>query len=251
MPEDQPLAGDTALITGASAGIGRETARVLAAEGANVALIARREERLESIATDIEDEYDVSAVPIPTDVTEPTAVTAMVEATIEHFGALDIAVANASIGANTDYTFDELPEEQFQSVVDVNINGMYYTARSVTPHLRDSDGILIFVGSFASKYARPRAPVYAASKWWTRGFAQSIAGQLGADDVGVSIVNPSEVRTEFGKEYRDQTNEEKYAPGDVTEPEEVASAIAFAARQEPPNTVTELDLYRRDKFESL
>lgn len=61
-------------------------------------------------------------------------------------------------------------------------------------------------------------------------------------------MNPSEVRTEFGMEYRDQTNEEKYPPGEVTEPETVAEAIAFAARQEPPDAVTELDLFRRDKF---
>lgn len=248
MVDTKHLEGKVALITGASAGIGRETARTLAADGADIALAARRAERLESIAGEIEAEHDVSAVPIPTDVTDPDAVTGMVETVVERFEELDIAVANASIGENTEYTFDELPVEQFQAVVDVNINGMFYTSRSVIPLLWETDGLLVFVGSFADKFPRSNAPVYAASKWWTRGFARSIAGQLG-DDVGVSIVNPSEVRTEFGAAYRDQTNEEKYPPGEVTEPETVAEAIAFAARQEPPDAVTELDLFRRDKLE--
>jgi len=80
------------------------------------------------------------------------------------------------------------------------------------------------------------------------GFAKSLAGQVGTDDIAVSIVNPSEVRTEFGKEFREQTSEERYERDEVTGPRAVADAIAFAARQETPNTVSELDLYRRDKF---
>jgi len=69
--------------------------------------------------------------------------------------------------------------------------------------------------------------------------------------VGVSIVNPSEVRTEFGREFRQETNEERLKSGEVTEPETIADAIAFAARQEPPDAVTELNLFRRDKLSSV
>lgn len=68
--------------------------------------------------------------------------------------------------------------------------------------------------------------------------------------MGITVVNPSEVRTEFGKDFRSEAelSKSRYDPGEVTEPEEIAEAIAFAARQEPPDAVTELDLYRRDKF---
>lgn len=92
--------------------------------------------------------------------------------------------------------------------------------------------------------------MYAASKWWTRGFALSLAGQVGREGVGVSVINPTAVRTEFAKEYRapEEIAKQKFDPGEVTEPDEVAEAIAFASIQEPPNAVTELDLYRRDKF---
>lgn len=251
MGEADPLDGKAALITGASAGIGRESARVLARDGANVALAARREERLRTIAADIEGTFGVRARAVPTDVADPDSVAAMVETTLDAFGRLDVVVANAGIGTDGRLGVEELPTEQYRAVMSVNADGTFFTARSVLPHLRETNGVLIFVGSFAGNYPRPGAPVYAATKWWIRGFALSLAGQVGEDDVGVSLVHPSEVRTEFGKEHRARTNEEKHEPGTVTEPEEVAEAVGFAARREPPDAVTELDLYRRDKFETL
>jgi len=92
--------------------------------------------------------------------------------------------------------------------------------------------------------------VYAATKWWARGFAKSLAGSVGSDGVGVTVVNPTEVRTEFGSED-DHASEDVLSSDEAAEPEDIAEAIAFAAEQEPPNVVQELDFYRRDKFEGL
>ena len=251
MSEGPPLSGKAALVTGASAGIGRETVRALAADGADVALAARREERLESIAANVEADHGVETLVVPTDVSEEAPVEAMVTDAVDAFGGLDVVVANAGTGTGPGIPVEDLPTEQYRTVTDVNVDGMFYTARAALPHLRATAGTLVFVASFAGKYPRPGSPVYAATKWWTRGFALSLAGQVGDDDVGVTLVNPSEVRTEFGKEYRedDELAKERFDPADVTNPEDVAEAIAFAARAEPPNAVTELDLYRRDKFE--
>ena len=130
----------------------------------------------------------------------------------------------------------------------VNLDGVFFMTRAILPYLRETAGNAIFLGSFAGQYPRPGAPVYAASKWWVRGFALSLAGAVGSDGIGVSIINPTEVRTEFGKEYRDEISQERFDPDEVTNPEAIAEAIAFAAEQEPPNVVNELDLYRRDKF---
>ena len=251
MSEEPPLSGKVALVTGASAGIGRETAKALARDGADVAIAARREERLESIAADVESAHGVETLVVPTDVSEEASVEAMVTDAVAAFGGLDVVVANAGTGTGPGIPVEDLPTDQYRTVTDVNVDGMFYTARAALPHLRASAGTLVFVASFAGKYPRPGSPVYAATKWWTRGFALSLAGQVGPDDVGVTVVNPSEVRTEFGKEYRedDELAKERFDPADVTNPEDVAEAIAFAARAEPPNAVTELDLYRRDKFE--
>lgn len=248
MSTDTPLAGKGALITGASAGIGREAARLLAEDGADVAIAARREAVLEEVAAEITEETDTRVEIVPTDVSEEDQVDAMVETAVGAFDGLDVVVNNAAIGTARSVTVEDLPTDQYRDVMSVNTDGMFFTARAAIPHLRESRGNLVFVGSFAGNYPRSGSPVYAASKWWTRGFALSLAGQVGDEDIAVSVVSPSEVRTEFGKEYRSVMNKDRLDPGGVTEPEEVAEAVVFAARQEPPNAVAELNVYRRDKF---
>jgi NADP-dependent 3-hydroxy acid dehydrogenase YdfG len=248
MAPSGPLAGRSALITGASAGIGRATAHALARDGANVTVAARREDRLRDLADAVGEEYGVETLAAPTDVTDYGDVESAVEGAVDAFGGLDLVVSNAGIGTPRSTPVDELALDTFDDVMAVNTNGMFYTARAAAPHLRESEGTLVFVGSFAGKHPRPHGPVYAATKWWTQGFALSLSGQLGEQGVAVSLVNPAGVTTEFGKEYREQTNEELLDPDEVLSPEDVAEGIAYAARVENPNTVSELNLYNRDKF---
>lgn len=253
MSPEKTLDGETALITGASAGIGRATAHALAKRGSNVVLAARRTERLESLASTLESEYGVEAVAVETDVTDEAAVEALVETAVDTFGTLDVVVSNAGTAPEPGTPIEEMETNQYRTVMEVNTDGMFFTAREAIPHLRESSGILVFVASFAGQYPRPWSPLYAATKWWTRGFGLSVAGQVGDDDVGVTVINPTEVRTEFGKEFREEEelSKNRFDSDEVTDPEEVAEAIAFAAQQEPPTAVTELDLYRRDKFEGF
>lgn len=243
--DDDVLDDSIALVTGATSGIGRAAALELADAGAHVALASRREDRLEAVADDVRTEHDREALVVPTDVTDPDQVEAAVTETAETFGGIDVVVANAGLGVNE--PVDELSVEDFELMIDVNVKGMFYTAQAALPHLRESSGNLVFLGSFAGQYPRPNDAVYAATKWWTRGFALSLAGTVGDDDVAVTVVNPTEVRTEFGSET-DNEMKEHFEPGEVTEPDEVADAIVFAAKQRPPNTVSEIDLYRRDKM---
>ena len=240
------LESTTALVTGASSGIGRATARALASRGADVAISARRERRLESLADDIRDEYGTDVLVHPADVTDDEQVADLVDETVEAFGRLDTVVANAGLGREGGV--EELSTEAFRQMMDVNCEGLFFTARESLPHLRETDGILVVVASMAGEYPRPGNPVYAATKWWARGFAKSLAGSVGPDGVGVTVVNPTEVRTEFGSED-DNALEDELSPDEAADPEDVAEAIAFAAEQEPPNVVQELDFYRRDKFE--
>jgi NADP-dependent 3-hydroxy acid dehydrogenase YdfG len=238
------LTDDVALITGASSGIGEATARALAGEGANVALAARREERLESIAEEIESGFGVETLVVPTDIRDEAAVEAMVAETVDTFGRLDVLVNNAGLGVGGDV--EGTTTEQYRLMMETNVDGVFFATQAAIPHLRETQGNLVVVGSFAGQYPRPGNPIYAATKWWVRGFAHSLEGQVGPDGVGVSVVNPTEVRTEFASE-ESQAFEERFDPGEVTEPEEVADAVAFAAAQDR-STVHEIDLYRRDKF---
>ncbi|MFB6125760.1 MAG: SDR family oxidoreductase [Halolamina sp.] len=257
--------GDVALVTGASSGIGAATARRLAAEGANVVLAARREAALEAVAADCraaggdgddgdssdgDDANDPSdgseALAVPTDVTDADAVAALVDAATERFGRLDTVVVNAGVGEERDRPLADLPLEQFDRVTETNVHGAYYTTRAALPALRDGGGHLVFVGSYKGKHPSTSTPVYAASKWWLRGFAQSVAGRVGPDGVGVTVVNPSGVRTGFGSEFREETNEAALSATATLDADDVADAVSYAARREPPATVAELDLYRRD-----
>ncbi len=242
MATDQPLAEKTAIVTGASSGIGSETAHALARDGANVALAARREEQLAEIAEAIETDHGTETLVVPTDVSDEDAVEELIENVVDEFDGLDVLVNNAGLTRGSDV--ENLSTEEYRTMMAVNVDGSFFTTRAALPHLRESRGNLIFLGSFAGQYPRPSNPVYAATKWWIRGFALSVSAAVGEDDIAVSVINPSEVRTEFGD---GESFEEQFEEGAVTEPAEIADAIAFAARQDR-STVSELDLYRRDKF---
>jgi NADP-dependent 3-hydroxy acid dehydrogenase YdfG len=237
-----PLEDKSAIVTGASSGIGSETARALAREGSNVVLAARREDRLVEIADEVESDHDVATLVVPTDITNEAAVEDLVERTVEEFGGLDVLVNNA--GLSRGGAVADLSTEEYRTMMDVNVDGTFFATRAALPHLEDSRGNLICIGSFAGQYPRPSNPVYAATKWWVRGFAHSVAAAVGENGVAVTVINPSEVRTEFGD---GESFAERFDEGEVTEPNEIADAVAFAARQER-SMVSELDLYRRDKF---
>lgn len=237
------LTGQTALITGASSGIGRATAHALAARGANVALAARREKRLVEIGERVEAEHDVETLPVRTNVREESDVANLVDRTVEEFDRLDVVVNNAGIVADMTKPIEEMPAESYRAIMETNTDGVFYLTRESLPHLRETEGTMVFIGSFTGKYPSPYTPVYAASKAWVRMFAMSVDSMVGDDGVAVTVVNPAETRTELGGDDTGTPQEERYEPGEASEPEELAEAIAFAATLDV-STVNEMDLFR-------
>ncbi|MFC4542589.1 SDR family oxidoreductase [Halosolutus amylolyticus] len=244
MTAEGQLDDRVAIVTGASAGIGAATCRALAAEGASVVLASRSEDRLADLADEIETTHGVETLVVPTNVRDEDDVDDLIDETVATFGGIDVLVNNAGLSRGSDVA--DLTTEEYETMQETNVDGVFYATRAAIPHVRERGGHLLFVGSFAGQYPRSFNPVYAASKWWVRGFAKSVAAQVGDDGVGVTVVNPSEVRTEF--ETTDGTTfAEVFDPDEATEPEEIADAIVFAASREGAS-VSELDLYRRDKF---
>ncbi|PGF16299.1 short-chain dehydrogenase [Natrinema sp. CBA1119] len=241
---DTSLAEKAAIVTGASSGIGAATCRELAAAGANVVLAARSEGRLTDLADDLEATHDVETLVVPTNVREEDDVDVLLEAGVDRFGGIDVLVNNAGLGRGSDV--ESLSTDDYETMQETNVDGVFYATRAAIPHVREREGHLIFVASFAGKHPRPSNPVYAATKWWVRGFAKSLAAQIGDDDVGITIVNPAEVRSAFGA-ADGESFAERFDEGEVTEPEEVAEAIRFAATR-GGSSVSELDINRRDKF---
>lgn len=242
----ETLEESVAIITGSSSGIGWTTARALAEEGASVVLAARREQRLKELSEAIEAETPGSALVVPTDVMDRSEVEHLVDQTVTTFNRLDIVVNNAGVGRPGDV--EQMSDEDYHTVMDVNVTGIFYVTRASLPHLRKTHGNLIFLGSFYGKHPFPSNPLYAATKWWIRGFALSLQGQVGKDNIAITVVHPSEVRTEWGANYQEAPSKDRYEAGTVTEPEDVADVILVAVKQEPPNTITEIDVVRRDKL---
>lgn len=130
---DTPLEGKTALVTGASAGIGKETVRTLARYGSDVVLAARREERLEGVASSVAAEHDVETLSVPTDVTSEAEVQDLVEASLDAFGTIDVVVNNAGTGTARSVDVEDLDTEQYRTVMGVNTDGMFFVTRETLP----------------------------------------------------------------------------------------------------------------------
>lgn len=250
MVSDTRLKGSTALITGASSGIGKATAIQLAQEGANVVLIANSPDKLDDVNSDLQANYEVQTLALPADVRDEDEVKESVEKGLDTFESIDVVVNNAGVQRMRNVDIGEHSTEAFEDILYTNIQGMFFIARETMPHLRENGGNLIFTGSFAGKYPVRFQPVYAASKWWTRGFAHSLESRYGQEGVAITVVNPSEVRTNLGSP-EDTPAKELYERGRVLEPEDVAEAIVFAANQEDQITISEVDILRRDKLSDL
>ncbi|SDY00311.1 SDR family oxidoreductase, partial [Allgaiera indica] len=162
------------LITGASSGIGESCARHAVAAGHKVALAARSEAKLEALVKDL---GEGNALALPTDVTDPASQEAMVARAVEHFGRLDVVVANAGVGASARGT-EAGSAENFREMIEVNCLAVTYTAKFTLPHLRASKGHMVLMGSKASQGAM-WGSVYSATKWFIRGYADNLGLELG------------------------------------------------------------------------
>ena len=243
--DDEALEGKVALITGASSGIGKAVSEKLAKAGFNLALAARSEMNLKEVGKKLENTHGVKTLVLPTDVSKPEEVKETVKDTIEEFGVLDVLISNA--GVIKYGKIEDFSTADYKYMMETNCDGMFYCTREALPHLEESKGNLIYIGSFDANHPRSFNPIYAASKWWTKGFAHSIESIVGKEGVAVTLINPSEVRTnirsEKGNKYR-----EKFDVGEVTEPKEVAEAVLFAVKQEEQTTISEINLFRRNKL---
>ncbi|MEF8873981.1 MAG: SDR family oxidoreductase [Candidatus Thermoplasmatota archaeon] len=245
MKDEKSLKDNVALVTGASSGIGKAICERLAKGGIDLGLAARRENKLEAVANELSEKHDVQTLVMPTDVTVEEEVNKMVEKTVDKYGRLDILVNNAGVIRYGDV--EDFSTEDYKTMMETNCDGMFYTTRAALPHVKKNGGNLVYIGSFDANHPRSFNPIYAATKWWTKGFAHSIESIVGKEGVAVTLVNPSEVRTDIkdkeGKKYK-----KKFDPEEVIDPEEIAEAVFFALNQKNSTTASEINVFRRDKM---
>jgi NADP-dependent 3-hydroxy acid dehydrogenase YdfG len=223
------LEGKTAIVTGASSGIGAAIARALAATGVEVAGGARRVDELET------------AVALELDVRDPASCERFVAAAVEQLGGLDILVNNAGLGLGRD-PFDASTEEDEATVLETNVQGVLRMTRLCLPHIRD-DGHIVNMGSIAGRQAYENAAVYVASKFAVRGFTYALREDLLGRPIGLTTVDPGLVESNFSR-VRFRGDEEQagavYANVDAITPDEVAECVLFALTRPPHVNIDEL-----------
>jgi short-subunit dehydrogenase len=206
------LAGEVAVVTGASSGIGAATARELASRGAAVVLAARRADQLEAQAVAVRSAGG-EALAVPTDVADAAQLAQLADRATATFGRVDILVNNA--GAAWSRPLASTPPDELIGLLEVNLLGAMLLTRALLPGMLERrHGAIISVGSLSGRVAME--PLYSASKYGLRGFSLALRRQLRGSGVSVSLVSPGNVRTAMTA----------HVPERLPEPEIVARAIA-------------------------
>lgn len=213
------LEGRVALITGASHGLGLAIARELAAEGASLALLARRGEALDHAAAEFA--ADNSGA-FPADVSSAAEVDSAVRAVIERWGRIDILVLNA--GTWQGAPIAETDEAMWDRLIDLNLKGAFLTLKAATPWLiaQRKGATVVGICSLGGWVGQPGSAAYAASKWGLRGLLESAALELKSHRVRVSIVSPHNMNS-AGRSIAPDSEERDQN----LEPSEVASLVAW------------------------
>jgi NADP-dependent 3-hydroxy acid dehydrogenase YdfG len=240
----QRLSGTVALVTGSSSGIGEATALALAEEGAAVALVARRRDRLEALAQRIGDQ----ALVVEADVTDLAQAEGAVAATVERFGRLDTLVNNAGVmllgpivGA---------PVEEWQRMVELNVLGLLYCTHAALPHLLAaaekeprSVADIVNISSTAGRIARLNSGVYNLTKFGIAAFSESLRQEVTARHVRVTIIEPGATATELPFHNRPEILDgmaQTFGGIEVMQAEDIANSIRYAVTQPRRVAVNEI-----------
>lgn len=225
--ESRDIAGTVVAVTGASAGIGAATAKLLVEAGARVAAQARRTERLKALADELGGEESVIAV--PGDVQDPHSAGALVTQAVDRFGRLDSIVANAGLGMYGGIL--DPSDEDVREMTRTNVEGTIWAVRAAVRHFRavGGGGDVVIISSVAGLRGGGNEAVYAATKFAQVGLAGSLDREVRTDGIRVSTICPAGVHTEFAIGYG--RTEDDPALRDFLRPEDIGAAVLTVLRQ--------------------
>jgi NADP-dependent 3-hydroxy acid dehydrogenase YdfG len=249
------LTGTVALVTGASSGIGAATARELAEHGASVALVARRKDRLEELAAEIE-KAGGTALVVEADIADRNQAEGAVEQVVERFGRLDTLVNNAGlmllgpvVGADA---------EEWDRMIAVNLQGLLYTTRAALPHLlRAAEqgprqvADIVNISSQAGRMASKGYGVYNLTKFGVNGFTESLRQELAQRHVRVGVLEPGAVETELVGHNTPEVRNELVDPVigriEVLTAEDIADGVAYMVTRPRRTAIGELWIMPTDQ----
>jgi NADP-dependent 3-hydroxy acid dehydrogenase YdfG len=225
-----------AVITGASSGIGEATARALAADGHRLALLARRAERIQTLASELGN----GALAIEADVTDRASIVAAAERVQRELGGADILVNNAGVMLLAPFTSDQWAEHR--QMIEVNLLGAIATTEVFLDQLRDGGGDLVNISSVAGRTARVGNAVYAATKWGINGWSEGLRQEL-QPDVRVMVIEPGAVATELTDHITDEQTKratKEFVRDLAITAQDIAEVIAFAVSRPRRMTLNEI-----------
>lgn len=232
------LSGKTALITGASAGIGWASALALTGEGANLVVTARRQERLTELEAAVQSAGG-KAVSLLGDAKEEDIARRAVDLAVQTFGSLDILINNVGIGNYKNLV--ETSAEEYDEMMDTNMRSTFLFTRYAVPvMIAQSSGTILMISSMAGVYGFGGEAVYCATKFAQVGFAQALDKELRPHGIKVGAICPGGVKTEFalGK----GRTEESVAASGMLDPEDVAGVVLMACTQSPRSRIIEVQM---------
>jgi NAD(P)-dependent dehydrogenase (short-subunit alcohol dehydrogenase family) len=209
------ISGKTALVTGATRGIGRATAHALVGAGMNVVLTARNGEEAGRVARELTQAGPGRAMGLACDVRDLTSVEGVVNVTLGEFGALDLLVANAGVGGRASIV--DLEPEFWHEVMNTNLTGAFHSVKVAVPALIESEGMIITIGSLAGANFFAGGAAYNASKFGLLGFTQAVMLDLRDHGVRVSTIMPGSVATTFADRAGTDQDAWKLDPADIAE----------------------------------
>jgi short-subunit dehydrogenase len=223
------IQGSRAIVTGASSGIGREIARELAHQGAEVVVVARREDRLRELADQIKGAGGRVEMVVG-DITDPATRQKAIDTALSRFGGLDILVNNAGIGAVG--LFEHAGAERVRRIMEVNFFALVEMIRLALPLLKQgTKPIVVNVSSILGHRGLPYSSEYCASKFAVQGFSQSLRAELSVHAIDVLVISPGTTETEFSANVIERTGEPTWPEHKVVSAAEVARQTVRAIRQ--------------------
>jgi NADP-dependent 3-hydroxy acid dehydrogenase YdfG len=237
--------GRVAVITGASSGIGEATARMLAADGHRLVLLARRSDRIEALAK----ELDNGSIAVEADVTDRGSITAAAERVNTELGGADILMNNAGVMLLAPFSSDQ--QAELRQMIEVNLLGAITATEVFLDQLRSAGGDLINISSVAGRTARPGNAGYAATKWGMNGWSESLRQEL-QPDIRVIVIEPGAVATELTDHITHPETkagaEQMYEQTSISA-QDVAEVIAFAVSR--PHNVSLNEILIRPTGQTL
>lgn len=243
------IEGKVVVITGASSGLGEATARLLSAQGARVALGARRVERLQALAGELSGRGG-QAIAVATDVINRDQVKGLVEAAVRAFGRIDVMINNAGIMPQA--PLERLKVDEWDQMIDVNIKGVLYGIAAALPHMqRQKAGHIINVSSVAGHKVGPGFAVYSATKHAVRALSEGLRQEVKPYNIRTTVISPGAVATELPESVAEPDVAERvrtFYEANAIPADSFARAVAFAISQPDEVDINEI-LFRPTRQE--